>query len=202
MGKKTFFPEHRKSTEILSDNCILPGGKILSLSRMRADARSLMIYWRRTYLNTERKGAPSSVFKKGSFSHRSKYRNQTGSPSNICIPQTKHSEIQMQSYCTCSTFAKPGISVSQKLLYGAVPRWVDLQEHPLHREKKNAKKACWNRSDITVSVCGSYEVHNSSKYLFQSSVYIHLHLHDKQVWGLDKLLHHFCPVNAIKQIWV
>lgn len=49
----------------------LPGGRILSRSRMRADARSLMMYWRRTCLNTERKGAPSSVFRKGSFSHRS-----------------------------------------------------------------------------------------------------------------------------------
>lgn len=44
---------------------------MLSLSRMRADAKSLMIYWRRTCLNTERKGKPSSVSKKGSFSHRS-----------------------------------------------------------------------------------------------------------------------------------
>lgn len=44
---------------------------MLSLSRMRADAKSLMMYCRRTCLNTERKGKPSSVSRKGSFSHRS-----------------------------------------------------------------------------------------------------------------------------------
>lgn len=64
--------------------CILPGGKILSLSRMRADARSLMIYWRRTYLNTERKGTPSSVLKKGSFSHRSgKQKTLSSNQTNV-----------------------------------------------------------------------------------------------------------------------
>lgn len=50
---------------------------MLSLSRMRADARSLMMYCRRTYLNTERKGSPSSVFKKGSLSHRSVGQSQS-----------------------------------------------------------------------------------------------------------------------------
>lgn len=50
---------------------IVPGGRMLSLSRMRAEAKSLMMYCRRTYLNTERNPAPSSVFKKGSLSHRS-----------------------------------------------------------------------------------------------------------------------------------
>lgn len=55
---------------------ILPGGKILSLSRMRAEARSLMIYWRRMCLNTEQKDEPSSVFKKGFFSHKSVEQSQ------------------------------------------------------------------------------------------------------------------------------
>lgn len=36
-------------------------------------------------------------------------------------------------------------------------------------------------------------------YLFQGSVYIHLHLHDKQIWRLDELLHHLYPVNGQRQ---
>lgn len=72
--KISFFQSREKAkswSNYVRRKHILPGGNMLSLSRMRADARSLMMYWRRTYLNTERKGAPSSVFKKGSFSHRS-----------------------------------------------------------------------------------------------------------------------------------
>jgi len=41
----------------------------------------------------------------------------------------------MSPYCTCPAFAKPGISVSQKLFDWAVPRWIELQEHPLQGEK-------------------------------------------------------------------
>lgn len=70
-----------------------------------------------------------------------------------------------------------------------------------YTEKKLQRELLY--SDTIVSISGSYKVYNSSLYLFQSSVYIHLHLHDKQVWRLDELLHHFCPVNAVqRQIWV
>lgn len=78
--KDLYSAEHRRCTPWgghVRQNQILPGGKILSLSRMRADARSLIMYWRRTYLNTEQKDAPSSVFKKGSFSHRSVDQGRT-----------------------------------------------------------------------------------------------------------------------------
>lgn len=47
-----------------------------------------------------------------------------------------------------------------------------------------------------MSVSASDEVYDISLYLFQSSVYIHLHLHDKQVRGLDELLHHLYTVKA------
>lgn len=83
-------------------NChILPGGKILSLSRMRADARSLMINWRRTYLNTERKGVPSSVLKKGSFSHRSEKQSQ------FLTDQTKQKRLHIK----ISVFPRCGLTV-------------------------------------------------------------------------------------------
>lgn len=101
----------------------------------------------------------------------------------------------MWPHCTCPAFAEPGISVSQKLLDWAVPRLIELQEHPLQREEIT-KRVLRNRSESTGCVSGSYKVCHFSMYLFQSSVYIHLHLHDKQVRGLDKLLHHLCSVNG------
>ena len=51
---------------------------MLSLSRMRAEARSLMMYCRRTCLKTGTKRDPSSVFKKGSSSASSAQNETSG----------------------------------------------------------------------------------------------------------------------------
>lgn len=107
---------------------------------MRADARSLMMYWRRTYLKTERKGAPSSVFRKGSFSHRSVEQGQlkTHVIKHLSVTTNATKPFYMRTGAFNSTtpaFAEPGVSISQKLLDGAVPGRVDLQKHPLNRDR-------------------------------------------------------------------
>lgn len=150
---------------------------MLSLSRMRADARSLMMYWRRTCLNTGRNCAPSSVSKKGSFSHRSAGLRRSRLESTVHVGSPTKNR-QPASLSTCPAFAKPGISVSQKLLDGAVPRQIELQKHPLQAEYRvNLRKA--RRSQKCVRGLEFQAV--SLMYLFQSRVDVHLHLHDKQV---------------------
>lgn len=168
---------------------------------MRADARSLMIYWRRTYLNTERKVAPSSVFKKGSFSHRSINQNHT--ESNIGVA-TKQDILGLRYYFTKSSLPVPVLRLQSQTSASARSCFIGpSQDGLICRNIHYTKKKIRNRSDTTVSVRLNHIVYNSFLYLFQSSVYVHLHLHDKQVWGLDELLHHFCPVNAAqRQIWV
>lgn len=42
-------------------------------------------------------------------------------------------------YSTCPALAKPGIGVSQKLLDGAIPQWIELQKHPLQKEARMLK---------------------------------------------------------------
>lgn len=88
------------------------------------------------YLNTERKGTPSSVLKKGSFSHRSgRQKTRLSNQMNVIINlHLKPSVSQDRPHCTCPALAQPGISVGQELLDGAVPQRIELQKHPLQGE--------------------------------------------------------------------
>lgn len=87
----------------------LPGGKMLSRSRTRAEARSLTIYWRRTYLNTEQKVAPSSVLRKGSLSHRSVKKMPTANDGVKNTPPKKKGKDRVwhsMQYRSCACTAK------------------------------------------------------------------------------------------------
>lgn len=119
-------------------------------------------------------------------------------------PQSKQDILALRYYFTKCSLPVPVLRLQSQASASARSCFMGpSQDGLICKNIHYTEMKIRNRSDTTVSVRGSYEVYNSSLYLFQSSVYIHLHLHDKQVWGLDELLHHFCPVNAVqRQIWV
>lgn len=134
-----------------------PGGRILSRSRFRADARSLMMYWRRTCLKTELKDAPSSVFRNGSFSHRSVGSTTTRAKHLWADLKKKKTKMWRCRFSTCPSFAEPGVSVGEELFDWTVPRRVELQEHPLQNQCFYSEFENWNRA-VTFEVCSPSSV--------------------------------------------
>lgn len=114
----------QKSLIWLESECtrkVSPGGRMLSRSSMRAEARSLMMYCRRMCLKTGTKGIPSSVFRYGS-----------SSPASVCesVPVRgrlyKCACVFLWVQRTTSSFAQPGICIKQKLFDRPIPGWIKL----------------------------------------------------------------------------
>lgn len=174
--------QQKKKNIFFKSFSFLPGGKMLSLSRMRADAKSLMMYWRRTCLNTERKGKPSSVSKKGSLSHRSVGQSRFSRTYTKTTRETRRSPVgpvlRLHSQASAS---------ARSCLIG--PSHKVLSCRNIHCGGRNIEKGGCGNMAAQQGLLGITLVH-----LFQSCVHIHFHLHDKQVRRLDEKLHHLSAV--------